>query len=125
MTEIAAGDCDSFSEWRATLVTSIPSRVSMGSSVKSGWTGEFWLRTGLTNDMMVNASRKQFGLFPVFACNRFEPLSKSESWDSAAHGFRIICFITSANAADYQQVPCLETAETGLFRDKFREYRRA
>jgi len=69
--------------------------------------------------MMVNASRKQFGLFPVFACNRFEPLSKSESWDSAAHGFRIICFITSANAADYQHVPCLETAEASLFRDSF------
>ena len=44
-------------------------------------------------------------------------LSRTESWDSAAHGFRIICFITSANAADYQQVPCLERAEADLFRD--------
>ena|SRR2546427_6872074 len=116
MTEIAAGDCDSFSEWRATLVTSIPSRVSMGSSVKSGCAAEFWLRTGTANHIRVNASRKQFGFF---ACNRFEPVPKSESWDSAAHGFRSMCFITSANAADYQQVPCLETAETGFFRDNF------
>jgi len=80
----------------------------MGNSVKSGWLVEFWLRTGPANDIMASASRKQVGLFAVFSCNRFESLSKAESLDSAAHGFRIKYFITSANAANYQQVPCLE-----------------
>src|SRR5438093_707733 len=39
MTETAAGDCESFSDFRETVVTSICSKVSMGSSVRSGWAG--------------------------------------------------------------------------------------